>query len=55
MAAANFTSTTIIADEQFIERQRLFEDFLASDVTLSSHGPDNLGSGNLVAMITRSG
>lgn len=25
---------TILADEQFIERQRLFEDFLSSDVLL---------------------
>ncbi|PJF18525.1 DNA helicase [Paramicrosporidium saccamoebae] len=31
MAAGGYSSTTIIADEQFIERQRLFEDFLASD------------------------
>jgi hypothetical protein len=30
--AAGFHSTTIIADEQFVERQRLFEDFFSSDV-----------------------
>lgn len=30
--AATYDGGTIIADEQFIERQRLFEDFLASDV-----------------------
>ena len=29
--AAGYTATTIIADEQFVERKRLFEDFLSSD------------------------
>lgn len=29
-----YSSTTMIADEQFIERQRLFEDFLSSDVLI---------------------